>query len=131
MSALEERLSSFTEKLGQLSHIEAKSLQSKVKDLLTAIETRIKAIEEENRKSKIDEALKILESMGLKPQDLVSGSSKGASTRKSGGKIPPKYKDPMSESTWTGRGSKPKWIKEADAAGTPREQFLIEPQAPK
>lgn len=35
-------------------------------------------------------------------------------------KVPAKYHDPQSGSTWTGRGKPPKWI-----AGKDREQFVI------
>ena len=35
--------------------------------------------------------------------------------------LPPKYQDPKSGNTWSGRGKPPKWI-----AGRNRERFLIE-----
>ena len=35
--------------------------------------------------------------------------------------VAPKYRDPESGSTWSGRGKPPKWI-----AGQDREQFLIQ-----
>lgn len=35
-------------------------------------------------------------------------------------KVPPKYRDPVSGKTWSGRGRAPKWID-----GKDREQFLI------
>jgi DNA-binding protein H-NS len=35
--------------------------------------------------------------------------------------LPPKYQDPKSGSTWSGRGKPPKWI-----AGKNRERFLIQ-----
>ncbi len=39
-----------------------------------------------------------------------------------GQKVPPKYRDPATGQTWTGRGKPPLWI-----AGKDRLQFLIEP----
>jgi DNA-binding protein H-NS len=36
--------------------------------------------------------------------------------------LPPKYQDPKSGSTWSGRGKPPKWI-----VGKNRERFLIQP----
>ena len=39
--------------------------------------------------------------------------------------VPPKYRDPDSGTTWSGRGTAPSWI----AAATDRSKFLIEPTA--
>ena len=39
---------------------------------------------------------------------------------KSGGIVAPKYRDPATGQTWTGRGKPPKWIADKD-----REQFVI------
>lgn len=37
-----------------------------------------------------------------------------------------RYRDPSNdESTWTGRGPKPKWLKDAIAAGASLEQFAV------
>ncbi|MFM7009219.1 MAG: H-NS family nucleoid-associated regulatory protein [Betaproteobacteria bacterium] len=42
----------------------------------------------------------------------------------------PKYKDPETGATWTGRGLKPKWLANALAAGREICEFAIkEPQA--
>lgn len=51
----------------------------------------------------------------MDPDDIFS-KSKGRVTRK----VPPKYRDPVSGKTWSGRGKPPRWI-----AGQDRERFLI------
>jgi DNA-binding protein H-NS len=38
----------------------------------------------------------------------------------SAGKVPPKFRDPETGQTWTGRGKAPRWID-----GKERDQFLI------
>ncbi|TXC62157.1 H-NS histone family protein [Piscinibacter aquaticus] len=40
-------------------------------------------------------------------------------------KVKPKYRDPQSGHTWTGRGLQPRWIKEALASGGTLERLLI------
>jgi len=40
-------------------------------------------------------------------------------------KVAPKYKDPQSGATWSGRGLTPKWLAEKEKAGAKREEFLI------
>jgi DNA-binding protein H-NS len=42
-----------------------------------------------------------------------------------GRKVSAKYKHPKTGQTWSGRGSTPVWIREAEAAGVKRESFLI------
>ena len=37
----------------------------------------------------------------------------------------PKYRNPETGATWTGHGKAPNWLKEAEAAGTARDDFLI------
>ncbi|MBD8049238.1 H-NS histone family protein [Limnohabitans radicicola] len=56
---------------------------------------------------------------GLTAQDVFP--SRGAkSAGKSTAKVAPKYRDPATGQTWTGRGKAPKWID-----GKDRNQFLI------
>jgi len=49
---------------------------------------------------------------------FVKGRDKGA--RRTGGKVAPKFRDPVSGATWTGRGRAPNWIE-----GKDRNEFLI------
>ena len=37
----------------------------------------------------------------------------------------PKYQDPETGKTWSGRGIPPSWIREAETAGKSRDDFLI------
>lgn len=59
--------------------------------------------------------------------DLIAadlGSSSGE--KKSGGtgaKVAPKYRNPVTGATWTGRGLKPKWIAAAIESGKKIENF--------
>lgn len=40
--------------------------------------------------------------------------------------VVPKYLHPDTGATWSGRGRPPRWVAEAEAAGTSREKFAIE-----
>lgn len=58
----------------------------------------------------------------LTEKDIFSGqraTGEGKSSRK-GQTVAPKYRDPSTGATWTGRGKAPRWI-----AGSDREKFLI------
>ena len=55
---------------------------------------------------------------GLTAEDL--GLATKAKKQRKGGTVAPKYQDPKSGATWTGRGRAPAWI-----AGKNYERFLI------
>ena len=63
----------------------------------------------------------------------TAGAKKGRPAGKKGAKakkgakrkVAPKFKDPQSGATWSGRGLTPKWLAEKEKAGAKREEFLI------
>jgi DNA-binding protein H-NS len=60
---------------------------------------------------------------GLTAADLVAKST--ARPSGAGKKVQPKYQDPVSGATWTGRGLKPKWLQAALATGKSVTDFSI------
>jgi DNA-binding protein H-NS len=72
---------------------------------------------------------------GVTLDDLKGAAGKpakaaGRSARKSASKgttVPPKYRNPATGDTWTGRGRTPVWMAEAERAGATRASFLIAP----
>lgn len=77
----------------------------------------------EARKSEISEAIAkvhtIVSEYGLTADEIFpSGKVRVKGT--TGTKVAPKYKDPVSGKTWTGRGMEPKWIQAKD-----RNKFSI------
>ncbi|CAM3686433.1 H-NS family nucleoid-associated regulatory protein [Polynucleobacter antarcticus] len=90
------------------------------KDLLAQREQLDKQIKEAIAHEKADGIAKaklIIEQYSLSASDLFSRKS-GA--RSASGKVAPKYRNPASGETWTGRGKAPKWID-----GRDRASFLI------
>ncbi|MFM2119955.1 MAG: hypothetical protein RL722_1423 [Pseudomonadota bacterium] len=65
-----------------------------------------------------------VEDLGAKPARAPRGSgatSGGDGTRK----VAPKYRDPATGETWSGRGLKPKWLKAALEAGRSLGDFAL------
>jgi DNA-binding protein H-NS len=112
---------------------------SALPDLIAQRDALNKQIEEVNRAERagaIAQAKAIIAEHGLKASDLfgsarVSSSESGATKRSgsnkgstsgatSGSKVAPKYRDPVSGATWTGRGRSPTWL-----AGRNKNDFLI------
>lgn len=56
----------------------------------------------------------------LTADDVFPPARARASSGGTGAKVAPKYRDPATGQTWTGRGKPPKWIADQD-----REQFVI------
>ena len=72
----------------------------------------------------LEEVFDHLRDSGFQP----SAAAKARSIRtkgKTGVKVAPKYRNPSTGDTWTGRGRSPAWIKEAEEKGKSRDKFLI------
>jgi DNA-binding protein H-NS len=93
---------------------------SSYKELLAQRELLDKQIKEAIAREKEDGIAKaklIIEQYNLTASDLFSRKSGGKSF---GGKVAPKYRNPATGETWTGRGKAPKWID-----GRDRSNYLI------
>lgn len=78
-----------------------------------ALEQQIELARKTELKEAIAQAKAIIEGHGLTVDDLFGKS-------RTTGKVAPKYRDPNTGATWSGRGRAPKWLEGKDAA-----EFLI------
>ncbi|MDA8444655.1 H-NS histone family protein [Paracidovorax valerianellae] len=96
-------------------------MSSSYKDLLKQREELEQQISEARRRElsdAINQVRNLVAEYGLTAQDVFpAGRARSASA---GVKVAPKYRDPATGQTWTGRGKAPKWIQNQD-----REQFAI------
>ncbi|SAK40003.1 histone family protein nucleoid-structuring protein H-NS [Caballeronia catudaia] len=95
------------------------------KELLAQRESLERQIEEAKSREYAEVLNEIKQKMadyGITLQELAGGRGvKGVKVaRSSRAGVAPKYRDPESGSTWSGRGKPPKWI-----AGQDRDNFLI------
>ena len=92
-------------------------LRAKAAEILAQAE-QVKA---EERQKTIDTVRVMISTYGITAKDLgLDKSPKAKSGPKPGQKVVPKYRDPQSGATWSGRGKTPKWINGAD-----RSQYVI------
>jgi DNA-binding protein H-NS len=81
----------------------------------------LQALAEEARRNEIEEARakiqKIMQASGIALDDLQGDKKKVGKVRSS---VSPKYKDPTTGRTWTGRGRAPAWLN-----GRNKDDFLI------
>lgn len=92
------------------------------KDLLKQrdeLEKRIQDARKRELAEAVSQVRTLIEEHGLSPSDIFP-SSRGSRSTGAGAKVAPKYKNPETGETWTGRGKAPKWIQDKD-----RSQYQI------
>lgn len=92
-----------------------------------ALNQQISAIRSAERARAISDVRTLMAQHGLTVADVSSAhsSSHNGAGKTAGKKVAPKYRDPGTGATWTGRGLKPKWMAEAVAAGKTPSDFAI------
>ena len=98
------------------------STQEELQELLEQkrlLDEKIDQARKAARGQAIEQALSLITTFQLTPEDLFSSTKKG----KAKSKAPPKYRDPETGKTWTGRGVAPSWLKDKN-----RDDDLIEAQ---
>ncbi len=88
----------------------------------STIDAQIRAVRASERAAAIATVRTLMSEHGLTPADIAV---RAASAPKSTRKVAPKYRDPDTGSTWSGRGLKPKWLTAALAQGRLLETFAI------
>jgi DNA-binding protein H-NS len=107
--------------------IGGRSMTVSLSDLIAQREEIDRQIREAKLAKKSEAIVRIRELMSvhqLTTTDLTVKSSARA-PGVSGKKVAPKYRDPDSGATWTGRGLKPKWLSAALKAGKSITDFAI------
>lgn len=103
-------------------------------DLKVALEKRISdvaASEMADLQHKIDRLQNVVGNVagvtGKGRRKNAAKASTGAAKRgpKKGQKVAPKFHDPKSGNSWTGRGLTPVWLREHEEAGGNREDFAV------
>lgn len=84
--------------------------------------TKIEILRKQQKKDALAQIAAIVEEYQITPTEVLSAIGKSDKTSRKRGKVPPKYRDPVSGVTWTGRGKAPAWIANKD-----RDAFLIIP----
>lgn len=88
------------------------------KDLLKQREELEKQIKDARQRELTDAVNKVrslIAEHGLTAQDVFPPKgSRSSSSSGAGSKVAPKYRNPSTGETWTGRGKAPKWIQDQD-----------------
>jgi DNA-binding protein H-NS len=96
-------------------------------DQQAALDREIASLRAAGRARAIAEIRELMTAHALSAADIeaaaVAPSRRGSAL--AGVKVAPKYRDPVTGATWTGRGMKPRWLAAAIAAGKAQESFAV------
>jgi DNA-binding protein H-NS len=101
-----------------------------IREQIAALEEQANQIAREVRKQALDHARALIREFDFTAEELqvvpkaARKSGGGSSASSSGAQVPPKYRDPASGATWTGRGVVPAWLRDKPN----RDDYLIEKQ---
>jgi DNA-binding protein H-NS len=92
-----------------------------------ALEKQIVDAQREEKAAAIAQIKALMAQYGLTLADIGARATAPAPRRAagSGNKVAPKYRDPATGATWSGRGLKPRWLEAALAAGRSITDFAI------
>lgn len=113
------KMTTFSELQQQIEEAEAK---------ITALRQKLAEEKKGQRAEAIASAKSLIKEHGLTSTDLgFSGKvTLKASSNDKRAVVAPKFKDPVSGKTWTGRGKTPSWLASELAAGKSKQDFLIQ-----
>jgi len=103
-------------------------------DKLQAQAAKLEASAQSKKDKAVTQVRALMKKLGVSEQDLADRPARGRGTRKAVrkavgkrkyGPVAPKYTDPKTGETWTGRGRTPRWLAAHEAKGKSREEFLI------
>jgi DNA-binding protein H-NS len=112
--------------------------QARIEKEIDKLRKKAEALHTKRRKPVVASIVRSMREYDITPEEIVAafgkpvvrrGRKSAATTPKATTPkrtVPPKYRHPETKETWSGRGKQPKWISAAEAAGTPRETFLIQ-----
>jgi DNA-binding protein H-NS len=83
-----------------------------------------------HKKPVITAIIQAMTQYGITHHELRAAGNGGASPngtvrRRKTRRVPPKYRNPKTGETWSGRGRTARWIAEAEREGKSRNKFLI------
>ncbi|HEV7123068.1 MAG TPA: H-NS histone family protein [Rhodanobacter sp.] len=104
--------------------VDIKSLnQNQLTDLISKAQVRQDELRKERVVKLRQKVQAMIQAEGYTLEDIFGA---GRKTRRSGGKVAPKYRNPANPTqTWSGRGKRPHWFNDALKAGKKEKDLAI------
>ena len=108
--------------------------KSRIEKEISKLQKRMHSLQSKQRRPVMMSIVRSMREYDITPEEIVAAFSQRSTRRAPAAKtasapkrvIAPKYRHPETGATWTGRGKAPRWVSDAEAAGTPRTSFLIQ-----
>ena len=101
---------------------ESKKSYQEILQEIDALKAQAEAVRKAEIAAVIEDVRAKVRAYNLTARDLGLSAEQGRGTRQPSA---PKYRDPVSGKTWTGRGVHPTWLKDYIAQGRSKEEFMI------
>lgn len=101
--------------------------RAQILDQIAKAETELVKAQQAQRAEAITKVRAAMAEAGITLADIDDGTARRAPAAKTEktSTVAPKYRDPVSGKTWSGRGLKPRWMTAAMAEGKKPEDFAI------
>lgn len=110
----------------QIRKLQARAQSLREKDRKPAIANIVRLMKaHEIAIEEIAEAFEKKRGAGRSAARDGAASAGGTRAGKKRGTVPVKFRNPETGATWTGRGRTPRWIVDAESAGTDRSAFAV------
>ena len=109
--------------------------KQKIEKEILRLQKEAQALESKRREPVLASIVRSMREYDITLEEITAALNKRGGGRRAAKKstasatkrpVPPKYRNNTTGATWTGRGKAPRWVTEAEAAGTPRDTFLIQ-----
>lgn len=98
--------------------------QKQLADLIVRATSRQEQIDKEKVVKLRQKVVDMVKAEGYTVEELFG--TRGRKTRRTGAKVPPKYRNPADPAqTWSGRGKRPNWFHAALKSGKKEKDLLI------
>lgn len=105
------------------------SEKEKIEQEIQKLKEDARALQERHRGPALESIVRAMLEYDISTDDVTAAyrSATRSTARRTGAKqpIPPKYRDPATGQTWSGRGRTPRWLTSAEGQGRHRDEFLI------
>jgi len=107
----------------------------KLEKEIQRLQKQAAALEKKQRAPVINTIVRSMREHDITPEEIANAFSRksrsaskpaNANSGAARAPVPPKFRNPETGATWSGRGKAPRWITEAEEQGKSRDDFLIE-----
>lgn len=112
--------------------------RKKIEKEIQRLQKQAAALDQKQRAPVIRDIVRTMREYDITPEDIAAvfnrrtrGAAKSSTAATGNARttarkpVPPKYLNPETGATWSGRGKAPRWITEAESEGKSRDTFLI------